>query len=150
MRITRTAATGVGVALAVALAGCSGASDATGTDGGSGDTWQGKSLPYQGTGQDFYVGQWNGQPGQVTVICAGDPSAPTVTLASPKGDKAVIQPGSGGKGATVTVTSSDGTEATGESDEVSATSGEMEFLSTPDPIDVAGMRLNGKFTCQTP
>lgn len=136
---------------ALVLPGCAGNNGGAGEGNtGSDDTWQGRSIPYSSTGQDFYVGLWRGQPGQVTVTCSGDRDAPTMTLASPEGDEAVIAPGEGGAGATITVTGSDGHEAAGQLSDISTTSGEVEVLNTPGSIDDAGMRINGKFTCQTP
>lgn len=138
---------GVVAVAMLALAGCSGDDGGGGGDGGGGDTWQGSALEYRAAGTPFTVGAWSGDHGQLIVTCSGDRSAPTMTVDSPEGDQAVVEPGD--DGAMITVTGADGTSASGQSGDVQTTAGaEMDFLNTPVAIKDAGLSFTGKYTCQ--
>ena len=139
------------VVAALALTGCSGDDGGGGEDGGSevgGGTWQGSTVEYRAAGTPFTVGQWSGDHGQLVVTCSGDTSSPTLTVESPDGDEAVVEPADGG--VMITVTGADGTSASGQSSDVETTAGaEMDFLNTPVAIKDAGLSFTGKYTCQT-
>lgn len=133
---------------ALALTGCSGDDGGEGGGGGGGDTWQGSTVQYRAAGTPSKVGTWSGDHGQLIVTCSGDRSAPTMTVESPDGDEAVVEPGDGG--VMISVTGADGTTASGQSGDVQTTAGaEMDFLNTPREIRDADMSFTGKYTCQT-
>ena len=111
------------------LTGCS---DGGGDEGSqSGETWPGQPVPYDGSSSPWSVGMWEGDAQATTVECSGDESAPTMTISSPDGDVATIEPG---PPVTLTV------QPVGA--ELAEWSWEIEAGSTAGELEIDGVRAH--------